>query len=338
MKFFLLLVFTSFTAALYAQEEINVSGSWYGIGYVEMSGDHNSYLSELKLTQKGKKVTGEFNYFYRSDEVKTTITGKFDPESRTLILNAAPILNFQAKNSSGADCPMEGEFVLVVAKMETTLSGEFKPTSEYRLTCPAISIKFKKAVPIPPPPPPPPPFPKEITVIKPRPKYTPIKKREKDKDTLQGTTQDVVVKSTPVPAPEVKKEPTPEEKAEKNLKRRSFEAPPVIEVEADSLVVRLYDNGEIDNDTISLFYNRKLFAYQKMLDVNPLTFTLPLDTTVNEISMYAENLGKIPPNTALAVIYAGEQRYELFLTSTFIKNAAVRFKRKVKHYDPKNIN
>jgi hypothetical protein len=65
---------------------------------------------------------------------------------------------------------------------------------------------------------------------------------------------------------------------------------------------------------------------------------LPVDTSINEIAMFAENLGKLPPNTALAVIYAGEKRFELGMTSTFIKNAAIRFRRRIKVSDPKNIN
>ena len=44
--------------------------------------------------------------------------------------------------------------------------------------------------------------------------------------------------------------------------------------------------------------------------------------------MFAENLGGIPPNTAVAIIYAGDKRYELFMTSNFIKNATIRFRKK----------
>jgi len=41
--------------------------------------------------------------------------------------------------------------------------------------------------------------------------------------------------------------------------------------------------------------------------------------------MVAENLGDIPPNTALLIITAGNKRYSLYLTSTEKKNAQVRF-------------
>jgi hypothetical protein len=41
--------------------------------------------------------------------------------------------------------------------------------------------------------------------------------------------------------------------------------------------------------------------------------------------MIAENLGSIPPNTALLIITAGKKRYELFMTSSTQKSAKVRF-------------
>jgi hypothetical protein len=44
--------------------------------------------------------------------------------------------------------------------------------------------------------------------------------------------------------------------------------------------------------------------------------------------MFAENLGKYPPNTALMVVNDGENRFEVFLSSDFSGNATVRFKRK----------
>ena len=46
----------------------------------------------------------------------------------------------------------------------------------------------------------------------------------------------------------------------------------------------------------------------------------------HELVMVAENLGRIPPNTSLMVVTAGDKRYEVRITSTEQKNAVVRFK------------
>jgi hypothetical protein len=283
----------------------NVSGEWYGVGSVVKVGSHNSYLSELIIKQKGNKVTGEFNYFFRSDAIKTKVTGTYNPQTRELLLNAQPVLAYKAKNQNGADCPMEGSFTLRISRVETSLTGQFNPIFSYRFTCPAINVKLVKQKPgekIPPPPP---------------------------------ETPELQFEEKVAPPKEVKKETAedPDKKIIEKLNARAFEVNPVIEVDADSLKITLYDNGEVDNDTISLFYNRKLVAYKKMLSDKPLNFTLPLDTAVNEVAMYAENLGSIPPNTALCIVYAGDQRFELNMSSSFIKNSAIRFRKKVK---PKN--
>jgi hypothetical protein len=50
-----------------------------------------------------------------------------------------------------------------------------------------------------------------------------------------------------------------------------------------------------------------------------------LKSTFQEVEMIAENLGTIPPNTALLIITAGKKRYELFLSSSAQKSSKVRF-------------
>ena len=299
----LLLLFNLFFVSFISAQ--SVIGLWYGVGTVSKFGDNNTYLSELKLKQTGKKVTGEFNYFFRRVEIKTKISGTYDRQTRTLFLNTNPILNFQAKNENGADCPMKGLFKLTVSRAETTLSGQFIATANYKITCPDINIKFVKGIKEP---------------------FTPVS---------PDTVEEDIVTVRPEP---VKKQIDPNEKLVAAFKERSFDIGPVIDVDADSLKVTLYDNGEVDNDTISLFYNRRLIARNQMLSDKGVTFMLPVDTTVNEIAMFAENLGKIAPNTALAVIYAKDKRFELGMTSTFIKNATIRFRRRIKNSDPKNIN
>jgi hypothetical protein len=50
----------------------------------------------------------------------------------------------------------------------------------------------------------------------------------------------------------------------------------------------------------------------------------------NEISMFAENLGLIPPNTALMIIHDGINRFEVPVSSNLDKNATISIKRKRK--------
>ncbi|MEJ7675812.1 MAG: hypothetical protein WKF59_24675 [Chitinophagaceae bacterium] len=65
----------------------------------------------------------------------------------------------------------------------------------------------------------------------------------------------------------------------------------------------------------------------KRLTDKPITLTLNSDADrgINELVMYAENLGEIPPNTALMIVRDGDNRYEARITSDTEKNGTIRF-------------
>ncbi|MFI5151690.1 MAG: hypothetical protein ACHQET_00055 [Chitinophagales bacterium] len=97
-------------------------------------------------------------------------------------------------------------------------------------------------------------------------------------------------------------------------------------VSVPEIKIDLYDNAEIDNDTISVFMNGKLLLYRQMLTDKPLTIHFnAIPDTEYELVMYADNLGLIPPNTALMVVTAGRKKFEVFLSSSEEKSAAVKF-------------
>ncbi|RFM25617.1 hypothetical protein [Deminuibacter soli] len=89
--------------------------------------------------------------------------------------------------------------------------------------------------------------------------------------------------------------------------------------------IQLYDNGEIDDDTITVYHNNEVVVYKKRLSNEAINITLGLQEGVNthELVMVADNLGRIPPNTALMVVTTGGKRYELFISSTEQRNAKV---------------
>jgi hypothetical protein len=112
------------------------------------------------------------------------------------------------------------------------------------------------------------------------------------------------------------------------LKTRENSLAQAITVNTDSILIKLYDNGEIDGDSISVFVDNRLMLSHKMLSTVPIILPLKFDETgaIHEVVMVAENLGRIPPNTSLMIIYAGDKRYQVQITSTEQKNAMVRFK------------
>lgn len=114
----------------------------------------------------------------------------------------------------------------------------------------------------------------------------------------------------------------------KAISSRDNEVVKTIYTSARKLIINIYDNGAIDNDTISVYHNRKLVLSKKRLTDRPLTVEIELseEDDTHELVMVAENLGEIPPNTSLMVVNAGNKYYEVRITSTEQKNAVVVFK------------
>ena len=122
--------------------------------------------------------------------------------------------------------------------------------------------------------------------------------------------------------------PLPAISLPKTYEKRISSIVKTIPVKNKQLKICLYDNGEIDGDSVSLIFNGKLLLSHKRLTAVALNITVDLDNednAVNELAMYAENLGSIPPNTALMVITDGTQKYELRISSDMKKSGAVRF-------------
>ncbi|MBS1511913.1 MAG: hypothetical protein JST86_13785 [Bacteroidetes bacterium] len=146
-------------------------------------------------------------------------------------------------------------------------------------------------------------------------------------------TVPVVVMPKPKPQPPVIKDTTPVTPTKPLpavVTPRKEDIQSLIEInpkEVDSIHLAIYDNGEIDNDTISLFFNDRLLVNKKMISLKPINVAIALKdiTPFSKLKLYAENLGTIPPCTALMVIMVGKKRYEVNLSSDFRKNATVEF-------------
>jgi len=111
------------------------------------------------------------------------------------------------------------------------------------------------------------------------------------------------------------------------IQESAFEGIQEILVDTGDIRLDFYDNGEIDNDSISVVVNNKTILSNQKLGARPITLTvhMDIDKQMQEVIMKAENLGSIPPNTALLIVSSGKKRYKLYLTSTDKRNAAVRF-------------
>ena len=98
-------------------------------------------------------------------------------------------------------------------------------------------------------------------------------------------------------------------------------------IEKDSILIELYDNGIVDNDSASIYLDDSLLLYKQFVSGKPISLYVSLDKQrpISKLKLVAENLGSIPPCTVLMVIRTKKKRYEVNLSSNFNSNAVVEF-------------
>ena len=154
---------------------------------------------------------------------------------------------------------------------------------------------------------------------------TPEKPVEKNPPVIENSKNNTV---KVVPIDSVKKVEKRPAITPKVLLTRENELVKTISTDANQVTIDLYDNGTIDNDTVSVYLDKKLVVAKQRLTGKPISikFTLDENNMFHELVMVAENLGEIPPNTSLMVVKAGSKQYEVRITSNEQKNAVVIFK------------
>lgn len=99
-------------------------------------------------------------------------------------------------------------------------------------------------------------------------------------------------------------------------------------VNTKDLVLNIYDDGEIDHDTVSVYLDNRQVINHAMLTDRPLILAVHLDESndFHRLVLVADNEGDIPPNTSLMIVKAGDKEYEVRINTTLQKNAVITFK------------
>ncbi len=321
-----LVLFFLATITLNAMAQQKVSGSWFGVANATIDGVHNNYMVELSIKQKGNDIEGVFGYYFRDGYQSYFVRGKFSENSRTISIKNLPITYFRGRNIDGVDCYMDFEALLTASKLSTNLKGSFVPHDRYKYTCPGLRITYQldtaqKAVDST--------SRNNTTAIKkywqPRPEDLVIASPVSTAATVES--EDTLINGFTTP---IKKEVF--KQMVKNFEQRKNVLQKEIEIENDSIRVSFYDNGDIDGDSIAVFMNKVPVLTNQLLSAKSLNMYLAFsnEKPTTDISMVAENLGTIPPNTALMIITDGEKRHEVYMSSSLTQNATVRLKRKKK--------
>jgi hypothetical protein len=305
MKKLFALVFV--LVALYAHSQ-SVFGYWYGYGNVKTKSSANNYLVELVLQPEKGYVKGLLNYYFKNTYRSLQVKGNYNAATRQLSLYDIPITYHGSISNFEVDCIMNMQGTLRVAKAGSNLTGSFVGLPDYRYTCADINFNLKLNADIS----------KKDSVL------NAIRQYKEAYQVWSPSYSDTLIAVNIIPRKVVNYV------IEDQFKQRENVVNDEITVESDSLKVDFYDNGEIDGDSISVFFNKQLIAFHQKLSTRSVHFDIVLDPSqaVNELTMFADNLGSIPPNTSLMQIYDGKKRYQVRLSSSLEKNATVKIRRK----------
>jgi hypothetical protein len=174
----------------------------------------------------------------------------------------------------------------------------------------------------------------------------PMKKTEKQNVTAESKTNEPV-KSTRTKSNESsfneKKvlSSTPSEKnieppkpreiiAAADIAKRSTAVLQTVSFKSDSLKLSLYDNGEVDGDTVTVVLNGQPIISRAGLTAKGMAMSISTSNLrdSSELVMYAENLGRIPPNTGLLIVQDGIDRYQIRFSGDLQNNSAIILRRK----------
>lgn len=145
--------------------------------------------------------------------------------------------------------------------------------------------------------------------------------------TPQTVKSDTHILDNPITTSEIKSTGIITSPETKGFENRKKDIVKTIAIEQPTFRLDFYDNGVVDGDSITVFYNGKIVLLHKMVTTNPITLNLSLDKNIreNQLVMYADNLGTIPPNTALMIVTDGDKRYEVRMESDYGKSGSVIF-------------
>ncbi len=171
---------------------------------------------------------------------------------------------------------------------------------------------------------------KPVTKPVTKPATTTTAKNEPKKETPVTTAPAITKvdnKNEPETKPEVKPSNIPAPKLPNGLEKRESKVFETIAIDEEEITISLYDNAEVDGDVITVLFNGEVVASQKTLSDKPITIKLKaIKGRDNTLTMYAENQGRVPPNTAIMRVQNGEQYYKVFLSADDKKNGSVVFR------------
>ena len=107
---------------------------------------------------------------------------------------------------------------------------------------------------------------------------------------------------------------------------RNVKVARVLEVASPNLKIKVWDNGIVDGDVLSLFLNGEMLFDNHRVTKNKRGVNVELSEDTNLLILHAEDLGDIKPNTVAVSIHDGVKEQILILSSNLRESGAVMIK------------
>jgi hypothetical protein len=312
-----------------------------GFVHVERTNDYRQsalvpHLQELNLAKnltfipEGNTTTAEETIAVlkpiKSDEEEKLIVATAKKQEQDITIKPAtkPVISNPEPVIAKTETPKPAEPVVVKTLPEKKQEPVVVKTEPVKVAPPVVP----KSAPV---------KPVEPAVVKATP---PVKKTKPVivKPAPPKPAEPVVVKTEPikvtpavvVPVAPVKKADPVGATAAIDVNKRKVETIEAVYFKSDSLELTLYDNGEVDGDTVSVVMNGEVIMPKVGLSTRAFKKTIDTKAAGDSIQliMYAESLGSLPPNTGLLIVYDGKDRYEIRFSGDMQKSSAIVFRRR----------
>ncbi|MBS1928551.1 MAG: hypothetical protein IT254_06575 [Chitinophagaceae bacterium] len=282
---------------IYPASAQEISGTWIGNYQKNLLTTQPLQLVVELSVYNDSIVTGLSHLYYNRNKYEHyRVRGKFNRKDSTIYFKEDSTIAVYLGTMS-SNCLGNYTMKLYYTDSSMVLTGKWKDNDRSFLHCPTTGVFLVKKLP---------PKLKQVSAEK----EEVLSRPDKDKN-----EQEAVSVTNTIPESVTQREPEIQKLLEYDV------------YEKDSVLISIYDNGEIDGDSVSVYFDGRPILMKSRISDKPLQFYVNLDPAqlTHRLVMVGESMGSIPPCTALMIVKTRKNRYEMNLSSNFTKNAVLEF-------------
>jgi hypothetical protein len=274
------------------------TGRWTGIAKQDTT--NYSYAVKIAKVKKdsiwGSTISRSFN-FYSETKFKGIVTGNI------FIILESEIIRTNYKGT-GSLCLLK----LVLKKNKNILQGSFTSSNQNIKDCGSGTVLL------------------ELINEK---KSTPAITKDSNKSAIEevyNRPQRMTLAKSEEPSRKATTIQQPNNiVSQRKIETRNIEVLNTFRFKEDSVMIKIFDNGVIDGDVITLIINGNIVFDKIKLSTSPITYILKANNASQfQIDFYADTLGDIPPNTGLITISSASKTSEALFLSDLKKTSAIK--------------